>query len=222
MPSRGRSKLKTAPIANEPGRRELNKVATRLKILGVAHRLFLTKGLDATSMRDLIKASELGNGTFYNYFKRKEDIFDVLVELLIGELRAQMRSTWRRHGLGIRGAKHAYKEFFNYFVRQPDALQFMSANMTYFRGANVRKKFEGMRRDIEFSLRLGNRRLEKADPALKFASMVIFGTCFEIVYEMTQNPAFDGRQAAETLTHFVQGGVMHMQKVQNRLQSRFT
>ena len=47
---------------------------TRDAILTAAKRLMLIKGYNATSLDDLLGASGVGKGSFYHYFKSKEDL----------------------------------------------------------------------------------------------------------------------------------------------------
>jgi len=47
---------------------------TRAAILTAAKRLMLIKGYNATSLDDLLGASGVGKGSFYHYFKSKEDL----------------------------------------------------------------------------------------------------------------------------------------------------
>ncbi|ABI67385.1 TetR/AcrR family transcriptional regulator [Syntrophomonas wolfei] len=52
----------------------------RQKILTCSLDLFIEKGYYNTSIRDIIALSEVGTGTFYNYFVDKEDILKNLLE----------------------------------------------------------------------------------------------------------------------------------------------
>jgi AcrR family transcriptional regulator len=55
------------------GRREQSKAANRQAILDAARRVFAQLGYEAASVRDIIRGTELASGTFYNYFKSKEE-----------------------------------------------------------------------------------------------------------------------------------------------------
>lgn len=55
------------------------KEATRRKILAAALQLFRTVGFDATSTRDIARASNIAAGTLFNYFPTKEAIVTSLV-----------------------------------------------------------------------------------------------------------------------------------------------
>src|SRR3989454_11435127 len=54
--------------------RARNGRQTREAILTAAKRLILIKGYNATSLDDLLGASGVGKGSFYHYFKSKEDL----------------------------------------------------------------------------------------------------------------------------------------------------
>ncbi len=62
------------------GKRERMKVANRLAILAAARRVFAQMGYDAASVRDIIRGTELASGTFYNYFRSKEEVFEAIAD----------------------------------------------------------------------------------------------------------------------------------------------
>lgn len=53
---------------------------TRQKLLEVARSLFAHKGLEATTMNDIAKASGRGRRTLYTYFRNKEEIYYAVIE----------------------------------------------------------------------------------------------------------------------------------------------
>ena len=61
------------------GRREEKKLIARQTILDAAAKIFKSRGFMNTSVSDIMRESNLGVGTFYNYFHSKEEI---LMELL--------------------------------------------------------------------------------------------------------------------------------------------
>lgn len=62
------------------GRREKSKAANRLAILDAARRVFAQLGYDGATVRDIIRGTDLASGTFYNYFKSKEEVFEALAD----------------------------------------------------------------------------------------------------------------------------------------------
>ncbi len=67
--------------AVEPiGKRERTKLANRQAILVAARRVFAQLGYEAATVRDIIRGTELASGTFYNYFRSKEEVFEALAD----------------------------------------------------------------------------------------------------------------------------------------------
>ena len=50
------------------------------EILDTAERLFHTKGYEKTTINDILKEVNIAKGTFYYYFKSKEEVMDALIE----------------------------------------------------------------------------------------------------------------------------------------------
>lgn len=71
-------------------------------VINKAHQLFIEKGFQSTSVQDILDASGISKGTFYNYFPSKSELFKAVLisiqnrhevkrnELLIGENRSDM------------------------------------------------------------------------------------------------------------------------------------
>ena len=60
------------------GRRELTKAQNRQTILAAARQVFAEMGYGAATVRDIIRATPLASGTFYNYFKSKEEVYQAI------------------------------------------------------------------------------------------------------------------------------------------------
>ena len=61
-------------MAKKMTNRQLAALETRRKLLKTAKKLVCEKGLAGTSIEEITKACGVSNGTFYTYFKRKEDV----------------------------------------------------------------------------------------------------------------------------------------------------
>ncbi|WP_074625977.1 TetR/AcrR family transcriptional regulator [Bacillus cereus] len=57
----------------------------RKEILETAERLFLTKGYTKTTVNDILKEIGIAKGTFYHYFKSKEEVMDEIIMRFIKE-----------------------------------------------------------------------------------------------------------------------------------------
>ncbi|MEL7041080.1 MAG: TetR/AcrR family transcriptional regulator [Pseudomonadota bacterium] len=60
------------------GKRARAKEANRRAILEAARVVFARIGYEATNIRDIIRETNLASGTFYNYFKSKEEVFEAI------------------------------------------------------------------------------------------------------------------------------------------------
>lgn len=57
----------------------MKKELKKKELLSAAYSLFISKGVEKTSIDDIAKTAKLGKGTFYLYFKDKSDILDNLI-----------------------------------------------------------------------------------------------------------------------------------------------
>lgn len=61
-------------MLQEMSRRERKKLQTKKTISEIALKLFFSKGLNETTVAEIMEEAALGTGTFYNYFESKEAI----------------------------------------------------------------------------------------------------------------------------------------------------
>ncbi|MBN2370850.1 MAG: TetR/AcrR family transcriptional regulator [Vicinamibacteria bacterium] len=73
-------------------RKAAEPVDTRGDILRSATILFRTQGYDAVSVQAIIDAARVSKGTFYYYFKTKEELLDSLVERVTHEALDEIRA----------------------------------------------------------------------------------------------------------------------------------
>ena len=72
-------------------RREQTKVQNRETILVAARQVFAQLGFAAATVRDIIRATPLASGTFYNYFKSKEEVYQALRDEVALKIRPRLR-----------------------------------------------------------------------------------------------------------------------------------
>lgn len=96
----------TMPLMSAPGRRERKKAATRRAIADAALRLFLAKGYDGVTVREIAEAADVSATTLLKHFPSKEALaFDEEAEIETG-LVAAVRQ--RAPGVTIPRALCAY------------------------------------------------------------------------------------------------------------------
>ena len=74
-----------------------NKVNSKARALAAAAKeVFAEKGFQKSSIKDITRVAGIATGTFYLYFKNKEEFFKVLAEELYDELLEHIRSERRK------------------------------------------------------------------------------------------------------------------------------
>ena len=68
------------------GKRAANKIKNEQEILETSIQLFIKRGDEATTIGDIVAATSLARGTFYNYFKSKKEIWDKIIADLMQDL----------------------------------------------------------------------------------------------------------------------------------------
>ena len=61
------------------GKLDVNKKIKRDSLLDTAFQLFMTQGINKTSISDIVNQAGVAKGTFYLYFKDKYDIHNKLI-----------------------------------------------------------------------------------------------------------------------------------------------
>ena len=64
------------------GKREIQKQQARERILDEALNLFSERGLEKTTVADIVERCQIARGTFYNYFQDMNALFDALIDQL--------------------------------------------------------------------------------------------------------------------------------------------
>src|SRR6266496_368056 len=70
----------------EPGLRERKKQQTHQAIAEAAQQLFAERGFDAVTVAEVARAADVSEGTVFNYFPTKEDLFYGGMEAFEAEL----------------------------------------------------------------------------------------------------------------------------------------
>ena len=110
-------------------RREERKAQNRAKLLAAARKVFSEKGLGEATARDIVRETDLASGTFYNYFRDKEDAFRALLGEMAAKSRALVREQRREPGLGVEErVGNAFRAFFAWAVEEREVFQVFRRN----------------------------------------------------------------------------------------------
>ena len=156
------------------GKRERTKINNREAILQAARGVFADLGYGATTVRDIIRRTGLASGTFYNYFRSKEEVFEALMDEGMRRIRPRLRAERIRSRTFedfIRNALHAY---FEYLASDRETFEVMRRNPNTVRvrmeTAEMIAGFEEIREYMEEDIRNGT--LPPVDSEYLMASVV--------------------------------------------------
>ena len=74
-------------------KREAHKQELREQLLEQGFLLFSEKGLEQTTVADIVEKCNIARGTFYNYFSDINALFDALIESLNSRIREGVKKT---------------------------------------------------------------------------------------------------------------------------------
>src|SRR5580693_9476704 len=175
--------INPVPRRAASGKREQTKAQNRQMILEAARGVFAEMGYGAATVRDIIRATPLASGTFYNYFKSKEEVYQAI--------RDEVALAVRPHLHVARAEAATIEEFIAGSFRT--FFEFVARNRMDFRHLRVRAEnrfrmdtpeviagFEELRADLEIAI--ARKLVPDVDADFLMASIV--GVAFEISERM--------------------------------------
>jgi AcrR family transcriptional regulator len=205
--------MDATPIANGmpraivAGKREQTKVQNRQLILDAARQVFAELGYGATTVRDIIRATPLASGTFYNYFKSKEEVYQAIRDEVALAIRPRLHEERAKANTVEEFITCTFRTFFEYVA--DDRVNFRTirhaADNTRVRmdTPEVIAGFEELREDIEIGIAKGL--FPPVDPDMLMAAIV--GVAFEVAERMLRKEPHDPAGAANFATSLFLGGV---------------
>jgi AcrR family transcriptional regulator len=197
------------PIAAKAlGKREKTKEKNRLLILEAARRVFAEMGYGATTVRDIIRETPLASGTFYNYFKSKEEVFQAIRDESALRIRPRLREERVKAKTIEEFISGTFRTFFQYVYDDQGNFQAIRRNRTdalriRMDTPEIIAGFEELREDIETAIANGLFPPINAD----FLMAAIVGVAFEIAERMLAEEGRDPAAAAAFATALFMGGV---------------
>jgi len=157
------------------GRRDLTKAQNRETILAAARQVFGQIGFAAATVRDVIRATPLASGTFYNYFKSKEEVYRALRDDEALAVRPQLRAARAGAADAQDFLAASFRAFFT-FVAENRGETPPAAERVRMDSPEVLAGFAELREDIEDAMTRGV--LPAADASLLSAALA--GVAFEL------------------------------------------
>lgn len=196
--------------AKPSGKRELTKAQNRHTILEAARQVFAELGYGATTVRDIIRATPLASGTFYNYFKSKEEVFQAIQDESALRIRPRLREERAKARTVEEFISGTFRTFFEYVASDQSNFHAIRRNTDTLRvrmdTAEIIAGFEELREDLEAAIAKGLFPPVDAD----FLMAAIVGVAFELAERMLRREILDTNAAAEFAVALFMGGVRQL------------
>jgi AcrR family transcriptional regulator len=197
--------LPKSVASNGSGKRQLTKQQNRKLILDAARRVFAELGFGAATVRDIIRSTPLASGTFYNYFKSKEEVFQAIRDEVALAIRPRLHEERMKAKTVEEFITCSFRTFFEYVA--DDSVNFQSirlnASRLHANAPEVIAGFEELRVDIDTAIAKGLFPPVDADYLLA----AIVGVAFEVAERMVRREPHDPAAAADFATALFLGGL---------------
>jgi AcrR family transcriptional regulator len=207
------ARASTRRVAKPSGRREQTKLQNRQTIVEAARRVFAELGYGATTVRDIIRATPLACGTFYNYFKSKEEVFQAIQDESALRIRPRLKEERAKSGSIEEFISGSFQTFLEYVAGDVHNFRALSRNTDALRvrmdTPEMIAGFEELRADIETAVAKGV--FPPVDADYLMAALV--GVAFEVAERMLRREQPDAAAAAAFATALFLGGVRALPRI---------
>ena len=146
--------LNSAPNDNPlTGRRELNKQDKLQRLRAAAQTLFIRKGFDETTVREIAREAGVGLGTLFSYSLNKRDLLFLIGNeglQLVADLAAQSISPNRSLKWNLRAI---FAPHYAFFMREGSLGRDVLREMTFYEQGPQAQHFRAIRVDVLATIR---------------------------------------------------------------------
>jgi AcrR family transcriptional regulator len=189
------------------GKREQTKAQNRLTILAAAREVFAELGYGATTVRDIIRATPLASGTFYNYFQSKEEVFQAIQDESALRIRPRLHEERAKAATVEEFISGTFRTFFEFVAGDHSNFRTLRMNTDTLRvrmdTPETIAGFEELREDLVGAIAKGMFPPVDAD----FLMAAIVGVAFELAERMSRREIRDPAVATTFATALFLGGI---------------
>ncbi len=186
-------------------KRTQTKEQNRRIILDAARGVFGQQGYRTATVRDIIGATSLATGTFYNYFKSKEEVYAALRDELALEIRPLLRAERARAESADDFIAGTFHTFLTQAVQRAASLAALGAQEEHA-SSDTRMIVMGgddLRRDIQAAIENGL----LADVDAELLAAAIVGIAFEVAEIMRRRRQADVSNAERFCSDLILRGI---------------
>jgi AcrR family transcriptional regulator len=144
MPSAQRSPSppKSAPAS---GLREQNKIDKLRRIREAARALFIEKGFDDATTREIALRAGVGIGTVFTYAENKRDLLFLIANDDLDEVSRKAELGLREDASCLDNLLGFFRHHYRFFARQPELSRLLLREMTFYDAGRQASRFQETR-----------------------------------------------------------------------------
>jgi len=193
--------------SGDGGKRERTKLENRRAILEAARIVFAEMGFGAATVRDIIRRTGLASGTFYNYFKSKEEVWEAMLDDSALQVRPRLKDVRERAVSFEEFIRNTFHTFFAFCVEDQATFRVQRRNSGHMRvrmdTPEIIAGYDELQADIELAIAQGLAPPIDAD----YLTAAAVGVAFEVADRMMMRTPPDVEGATEFATRLFLGGV---------------
>ncbi|KDE20518.1 TetR family transcriptional regulator [Acetobacter aceti 1023] len=179
-------------------KREMTRAFKQESFESAAWKVFSSIGLDAATVRDIVALSNVSPGSFYNYYKTKETIFDIILVKVAQRVgNASRMARQEEDNLDImlqKGQCAAFRELLSI----SGAPHFLELNQHHIRAklfnmAEIREMLDDLKQNLLRLVPMKNTSPERMD----FIAASVLTTALEGLLYIARNPLVDIDQTSQ-------------------------
>lgn len=168
------------------GKRERNRLQNRNAILKAARECFVERGYDQSTIRDIIRGTNLAAGTFYNYFTDKRDIFAALLTDFLAHLNSRLSMLRAEAANETEFVYNTYLALFETTAKEPYIYQLAHRNEQTIRELFGSDIMGLAMTNLQDDVRRAAQRGLFAEADVEYLSAAFFGVAYEMSLKLAR------------------------------------
>lgn len=119
------------PVKKKRGKRETKALETRQALFSAASTVVGKYGYEGASITKITELAGIANGTFYNYFETRQELFDQLLPTVGERLLEHIRVSVSRESTGIEREKQRMAASLEFFKENPGFMRVLNEAEVY-------------------------------------------------------------------------------------------
>jgi AcrR family transcriptional regulator len=127
------------------GLRERNKLDKLRRIKAAARELFIAKGFDDTTVREIASRADVAMGTVFLYAENKRDLLFLIANEELEVVTTRAVNGFRPNASTLASLMRAFRLHYEFFGEQPALSRFTLREMTFYDGGRQARRFQATR-----------------------------------------------------------------------------